>query len=459
MSESITTRELFQRYITFIGALFIIALGVSLTIRADLGSSPISVLPYIWSMAHGVQITVLGSTFAVPKLTLGQYTICMHVILILAQIVLLRKKFKKIQLLQIVAGIIFGFFIDFTMLLTFWFQWGDTSAGVYIIRFVQMIVGGSVLGFGIACEVRCNALVLPGEGFPIALAQVLHADFGKVKIFSDTGFVVAGVAFCYLFFGAWQWKMVGIGTLISMVYVGVAVRFFSPRIGWLDFLLLDHRNLKVATPVPVTSPAMATPLVITIAREYGSGGHEIGEKLATQLGIKFYDRNIIDYTAEELGLKPEFVKEKEQKITNSKLLELIITDKQIPMDAIPSENDAIFVTQSRIIRNIAANDPCVIIGRCADYILKDNPNCLNVFVLSDIDFAKKRIVAECNLPSEEAEKKILHTNHARANHYWQYTGQKWNDARHYDLVINSSSLGIDRAVNVIAEAVKSRIKK
>lgn len=457
MSESITTRELFQRYITFIGSLFIIALGVSLTIRADLGSSPISVLPYIWSMAQGIHVPVLGFTFIVPKLSLGQYTICMHVILILVQIALLRRKFKKIQLLQIFAGIIFGFFIDFTMLLSIWAQWGDTPWD-YIIRFVQMLIGGSVLGFGIACEVRCKALMLPGEGFPIALAQVLHSDFGKVKIFSDTGFVVSGVAFCYLFFGAWQWKMIGIGTLISMVYVGITVRFFSPRISWLDFLLLDHRNAKAMAQVPVTPPAKTAPLVITIAREYGSGGHEIGEKLATQLGIGFYDRNIIDYTAEELGLKPEFVKEKEQKITNSKLLELIITDKQIPMDVIPSENDAIFVTQSRIIRNITANDPCVIIGRCADYILKDNPNCLNVFVLSDINFAKKRIAAECNLSPEESEKKILHTNHARANHYWQYTGQKWNDARHYDLVINSSSLGIDHAVNVIAEAVKNRNK-
>lgn len=446
--------EIIKRYTVFAVSLFIMSLGVALTLRANLGSSPISVVPFVWSMAQGINVDIPGYTFKVPTLTLGEYTICMNMLIVLAQLLLLRKKFPKVQLLQMVVVFLFGFFLDFAMYLTSWFQWGNMGYD-YVIRFIQMLAGGCILAFGIACEVRCNVLVLPGEGLAIALTKVTHIDFAKAKIMIDSALVIIGICFTYLFFKSWQWNMVGIGTIISMIFVGVIVRVISPKIGWLDLFLFKQKMMPEMEQETVTE----LPLVITIAREFGSGGHEIGKKLAKKLDIGFYDKEIIDYTAKELGLKSDFVEKNEQNISNTKLFELIIADKQIPEGMNLSEDNAIFVTQSRIIRHMASRKSCVIIGRCANYILKGRSNCFNIFIISDAEFARKRVMEEFSLNSGEAENKIRYVNKARANHYWQHTGERWNDANHYDLVINSSRLGIDGAVDVIKEVISKAQEK
>lgn len=459
MIEKNGIQSLIKRYLTLVISLFIMTLGVSLSINANLGSSPISVIPYVWTKANGQIFSLFGHAFTVPLLTFGGYTICMNILLVLIEILLLRKNYQPIQLLQLVIGFLFAFFLDLNMWLTGSLQWSNTIGG-YSASIIQLLIGGAVLAFGISCEVRCKALLMPGEGFSVALAQVLHAEFGKVKIYADTGFVIVGILFCYLFFGTWKWNLIGAGTLISMVYVGLAVRFFNPKTQWLDrflFKSLQEDSEPEKVKVYETINNSKAPLIITISRFYGSGGHEIGEKLAEKLGFDFYDRKIIDKTAEELGLAPEFIEQKEQNISNAKLLELIMTDKQIPEDLNLSYNDRIFVTQSRIIHTLAQDKSCVVIGRCADYILRDHPNKFSVLVFSDIEFAKQRIARESHLSLSEAEKKIHKTNHVRRNHYWQYTNHKWDDASLYDMVINSSAIGIDRAVDVIAEAVREKV--
>lgn len=384
MKETRSAIELTRRYLAFVISLFIIALGVSLSIRANLGSSPISCPPYVLSMIPGT------------PLTMGGFTICMHVFFILSQIVLLRKDYQKIQLLQLVVGFLYGFYTDLTMWMTASLQWDNTFDG-YIIRWIQLAIGGAMLAYGIACEVKCDVLMLAGEGFPAAIAKFLRTDFGKVKLYSDTGLVTVGVIFCFIFFGRWRWDMIGIGTLFSMIYVGTMVRFFSPHVEWLNIMLTDkEKRMKQSATIEAKEHTIQTyPLVITIARQFGSGGHEIGEKLAKALNIALYDHNIIDETAKELGYTTTFVEKNEQRITKSKLFELILTDKSIPESMNPSMDDSIFVTESRIIRKLGEKS-CVIVGRCADYILRDNPNCLKIFIRSDINFAKERVKAYLN---------------------------------------------------------------
>lgn len=434
-------KELFRRYLVFIVALFIIALGTSLSIRANLGSSPISCPPYVLSL-------VKGNTW-----TMGEYVICMHIFFILSQILLLRKNYHIIQLLQIAVSFLFGFYTDITMWMTGLFMF-DSSAMGYILRCIQLCVGGGLLAYGIALEVKCDVLMLAGEGFPLAIAEVVHQDFGKVKMFSDIGLVIVGILFCFLFIGGWHWDIIGVGTLFSMFYVGFMVRKFSPHFAWIEPFL----NVTPLTPA-TSSPAVATacPLVITISREYGSGGHEIGEKLAQKLGIKIYDKYLIDKTADELGCSYSFVEENEQNISTGKLWELIFTDKSIPMSMNPSKDDAIFVSQSRTIQKLAEQGPCVIIGRCANWILKNNPNCFRVFVCSDIKDAVPRVVGYIQVDAAKAQEEIIKTNKTRANHYWQYTGGTWTDARNYDLVVNSSKISIDEIVDMIYNNVKGKL--
>lgn len=120
-----------------------------------------------------------------------------------------------------------------------------------------------------------------------------------------------------------------------------------------------------------------------------------------------------------------------------------------------SADDAIFVTESRIIRDLVAKGSCIIIGRCADFVLRDRTGCFRVFVRAEMEQARKRVVEEYGISSENATVEIERIDKERSNHYWRYTGKRWTDAENYDLVLNSSKMGIDKAVEMIRNAVQS----
>lgn len=439
-----------RRYISFIFILFVIAFGTSLSIRANLGSSPISAPPYVLSLVPGM------------PLTMGTIVICMHVLFIIIQILLLRRQYELRQLTQIFVSFLFGFYTDVTMWMTSFMQIPTTlpHAIGYPLQFIELLIGGGLLAFGIACEVRCDSLMLAGEGLPLALSKAVKKDFGKVKICSDTSLVIIGVALMYYFFGHWDWKMIGVGTLVSMFYVGFMVRVFAPHISWLDIIFIpaDERQVEETEEEEEETEEEAVPYIITIAREYGSGGLTLGKLLAQRLGVDYYDHAIIDATAKRLGYTSEFVRENEQNISNGKLWELIFTDKSIPMSMNPSHDDAIFVSESRIIRALAIKKPCVIIGRCANWVLRGDHKVFRIFVTSNREDAVKRVMEKDHLSPDAAAKRIEQVNTGRSNHYFQYTGRRWTDAHDYDLVFNTSALSIDQCADMVVKCIEDRQK-
>lgn len=444
MSVKRSTAEWVRRYACFVVILFVIALGTSLSIRANLGSSPISAPPYILSLIPGM------------PLTMGQLTICMHVFFIGIQILLLRKNFEKRQYTQILVSFLFGFYTDLTMWLTGFLQVpSDLNPLVgYPLRFIELLIGGGILAFGIACEVRCDSLMLAGEGLPLAISRFLKRDFSKVKICSDTSLVCIGTVFMFIFFGKWNWDMVGIGTLVSMFYVGFMVRVFSPHITWLDYIFIPKKVREKETRETSTD-VWGGNRIITIARMYGSGGNAVGEEVAHRLGCPCYNRQIIDQTARQMGYSAEFVEENEQNISTGRLWEMIFADHGIPASLNPSKEDALYVSQSRTIRGLAHQGPCIIIGRLGNWILRDNPHVLRVFIMSGKEFAIHQIMDKLHLTREEAARKIERVNTGRANHYWQYTGKQWTDINGYDLIINTERTGIDGAVDMVLRAFKN----
>ena len=443
-------REWVRRYISFVFILFVIAFGTSLSIRANLGSSPISAPPYVLSLVPGM------------PLTMGTIVICMHVLFIIIQILLLRRQYELRQLTQIFVSFLFGFYTDVTMWMTSFMQIPTTlpHAIGYPLQFIELLIGGGLLAFGIACEVRCDSLMLAGEGLPLALSKAVKKDFGKVKICSDTSLVIIGVALMYYFFGHWDWKMIGVGTLVSMFYVGFMVRVFAPHISWLDIIFIpaDERQVEETEEEEEETEEEAVPYIITIAREYGSGGLTLGKLLAQRLGVDYYDHAIIDATAKRLGYTSEFVRENEQNISNGKLWELIFTDKSIPMSMNPSHDDAIFVSESRIIRALAIKKPCVIIGRCANWVLRGDHKVFRIFVTSNREDAVKRVMEKDHLSPDAAAKRIEQVNTGRSNHYFQYTGRRRTDAHDYDLVFNTSALSIDQCADMVVKCIEDRLK-
>ena len=193
---------------------------------------------------------------------------------------------------------------------------------------------------------------------------------------------------------------------------------------------------------------MSTMPVITISREYGSGGRAIGERLAKELGIPFYNKELILMAAKESGLSEEYIKKTEQMKSTSFLYGLYMGAQQLPM------NDQIFLIQSKIIREIAEKGPCVIVGRCADYVLRERQDLLSVFIHAPLSFRAQRAKTVYEKEAGNIEDFVRKKDKKRAAFYNYFSQNKWGDARHYHLAI-SSVYGVDFAVEVLKHAAES----
>ena len=191
--------------------------------------------------------------------------------------------------------------------------------------------------------------------------------------------------------------------------------------------------------------------IITISREFGSGGHFIGEEVAKKLGIAYYDKNIIGQIAEKSGLSPEYIQENAELSPKKGLFAYAFSGRDITGKSV---EDMVYEAQRNIILELAEKEPCVIIGRNADYILKDRDDVLNVFIHGDMPEKIKRITGLHNVEEKEAVKMMTDTDKRRRTNYNFYTDQNWGKASNYTLCLNSSQLGYDRCEMIIMECVK-----
>ncbi len=193
--------------------------------------------------------------------------------------------------------------------------------------------------------------------------------------------------------------------------------------------------------------------IITLGRQYGSGGREIGQKIADHYGIPFYDNELITRAAKESGFAEETFAKAEDKATNSLLYSLamginVYGNQDFGFTGL-SLDDRIFLAQSDVIRKVADEGPCVIVGRCADYVLKERENIVNLFVKASMSFRLERVVKEYGEEEKKAADIILKNDKRRANYYSYHVGEKWTDLNNYDLVIRSDFAGIEQSVKCI----------
>lgn len=202
-------------------------------------------------------------------------------------------------------------------------------------------------------------------------------------------------------------------------------------------------------------------IIITISREYGSGGKVIGKAVSERLGIPFYDREIIELSAQKSGLSIDFVEKTEQKIRNKFLHNLAFGGYYVGNDLATSRlslPDKLFIATCDIIRNIAEEGSCVIVGRCADYILKNRNDVINIFIYSDIEHKAKRIAERTGVDLKTAENEVKKTDKYRQNHYDYYTEREWGDKNNYHLCLNSGFLGVDKTVDIIVDIINDYLK-
>lgn len=205
-------------------------------------------------------------------------------------------------------------------------------------------------------------------------------------------------------------------------------------------------------------------IVITIARQYGSGGRTIGQMLAKELNVPYYDKELMKLASDDSGINEALFVKADEKLKSTRLFriaknaysgELISPEKGEEFVS----NDNLFNYQAKIIKQLAEEESCVLIGRCADYVLKDYENVLSVFIHAPKEFCMQEAAKKINLSGKELEKYIIKTDKRRADYYKYYTGREWTDARNYDLCLNSSKLGFERCVEEIRSYMNVRFSK
>lgn len=425
--------EKLKRYLIFLVGLFVNSLGVSLITKANLGTSPISSIPYVLSLNF--------------PFTLGNFTIFFSIFLIVLQLIILRKNFKLEHILQIPVSIIFGYFIDLTMIL---FSWVNPEA--YIMKIVYLLMGCLILGVGVYMEVLADVVMLPGESFVRAIVLTWKTNFGTTKICFDVSMSVIAAVLSFVFAG----KLAGVreGTVIAALLVGFIARLIAKKLAFLkDMIFPESVSAENENEAKEQTAGIYGKNVIAIGRQFGSGGHDIGKVLAEKLGYDFYDAEIIQMTAGTTGYTPEFVKKNEEIMTNSLLYDLVNqmylnTDRQ---DEAPK--DKIFEAECQVVRNLAKKGNCVIVGRCADYVLRNSGNCLKVFFSAPLVSRIRRVAQRQNISEGEAKATVQKNEKLRADNYRYYTHRMWGAAGNFDLSLNTD-LGEEFIENCIRSAMK-----
>lgn len=203
-------------------------------------------------------------------------------------------------------------------------------------------------------------------------------------------------------------------------------------------------------------------VVVTIARQYGSGGKTVGEMLAKEMGIPCYGENLLKLASEESGIHERLFMQLDEKLQNSPLLRMttdVYTGELIPPDSsefVSAKN--LFNYQAKVIKHLAETESCVIVGRAADFVLKDYPNVISVFVHASEKFNLARAMERNSMTESEMKKFIAKTDRYRADYYKHYTGREWTDARNYDLCLNSGKLGFEKCVQEIKGYMKVRFE-
>ena len=205
---------------------------------------------------------------------------------------------------------------------------------------------------------------------------------------------------------------------------------------------------------------MDTHYIINIGRQFGSGGQLIGERLASKFGFSYYDKELITLASKESGLGTEFFEKADEKKRFSLLsffgVQSVVGEESFSNNYL--SNEVLFKIQSDVIRELATKQSCVFVGRCADYILRENPNCINIFITADMEDRIKRVQERDPALSKEKIKDLLEkTDKKRAGYYDYYTSKTWGVAKSYDLCINSSLLGIDKTVSFLETVIREKL--
>lgn len=427
-----------KRLTVYCAGLFIMALGVVLSVKSALGVSPVTCLANV--------------THSISGLGLGLCTTASYCLYILAELLILRRDFKPAMLIQIAVSFFFGALVSLaTRLLA-----PLAQPEQYWLRLVYLLCSIPTIALGVMLYLTPQIFPTPGEGLSIAISTKTGMSVASAKMLSDCCMVVSAAALSLVFFR----RLVGVreGTVLSALLVGFVMKCFM-RLLQPALLRFTERDSKLERAVRMAADGLEASafgsLIITISREFGSGGYELGKRLAEKLGVEFYDSQLIPLEAAESGLSEEYIRRHEQKMARSAVYDFITAGYAMYNEDLPPQ-EKLFAAQTKIIRSIAARgESCVIVGRCSDHILYDDPNCFRVFVHAPPEFRAQRVAQSYSLTPEQARQEVVRTDAARRRYYQTLTGRSWGDTKYYNLALDSQALGTDGCLDVLCSALEA----
>ena len=291
--------------------------------------------------------------------------------------------------------------------------------------------------------VICHSfLLVMGLNFLEMTTSITVQSLGNVKKATMVSFIRQIILFIPIacFMAIYLHK--GIYGVLNAGPIADTITFFIA----LVIFYSEYRKLSIKEKptnledIKVNNTYKGKKIVITISREYGSGGHYVGELLAKRMGINFYDKNLINLISKKSGLSKEYVEANNQKLASFKYID--------------NNDDRIFIAEEKVIKDLAKKESCVIVGRCADYILKDNKDTIKVFLYSSSQDKVRRAVKYYNLEEDKALKEINKINSERAKHYKYYTNRDWYDFANYDIALNVDYLGVEKTAELLEQVIR-----
>lgn len=426
--------EMARRFLVFSLCLVFMGFGVACMIKSALGVSPISSLPYTFSLLF-------------TGITVGGWTALLNLFMIILQPVLKPGITKKLLFLQAGMTVVFGYFIDLSLEFL-----APLVLTAYIGQVAMLFAGCTIMAFGIYLGIIARITLLPMDALLQVVSERLRKPYTSVKVVSDLGMTITSAVLCLVFIG--ELATVREGTLIAAFFCGSEIKFFSTYFKGLTYLLLPENLIQKEREKQELPQVSEQHFVLTVSHEYGSGGRTIARRIAHELGLPYYDTEIIKMAAERSDFAEEYLKEHEEKITSTALYRLFDWyTGALPGNQRPVQ-EQIFQLEAKVIQEIAAKDSCVIVGRLANYILQKHRNSLHIFITADEKERVQRVMRKENISAEEALDRIQDFASDRKNHCQEFSDMEWGNGMNYDITIKSNRYGVDRTAAILIQLIK-----
>lgn len=421
--------ELLKRYIFFFLGICLNAFGIALFTRSKLGTGPTSCIPYVISLKSG--------------LSFGTCTFMFNILLLLGQIILLRKNFPRYQLLQLPVTLLFSILIDGAMKFTTF-----VNTDIYWVALLYNILGCVFRAVGVSCQVVADVVMLSTEAFVKALSDVSKKEFSWIKLFFDVFMAAVAIALSFLLLG--RLESVREGTLIIVLLVGPVSHYFTKRLSFTNYVFENESELVFEPKLKISNSKR---IVITVTSEAGSGGRIIAKILGIKLKIPVYDKELVDLIAQEGGFTKRFVQAHNEILYRS-TAEAFIQNNFSVENFHSKSYTRLYEAQERVISKLAERQNCIIVGHCSNFILKNNKNVMNILITADMKNRITYISEKYGLNRHDSQKKIRRQDHNTWEFYLHFTNQDWKDSGNYHLCLNSSLFGYEETADIIEDIVK-----